>query len=198
MHNATILFRMACLYVVTTITAGDDSQKIMLPKIPSGRYDFLARPISSAEELAMINRLPITRIELTVYGPPDNLLGVGGSTCRISYAADGTASSFGERSSRFDGNYHGEINLREFGKLCLLVDSLENGEPHIPLGAVGAFSNVTFVEIRVHRRNMGDDVELIYRNDMNFGDYRLWLLQTAIEGISGRVKWEKGKHERKD
>ena len=76
-------------------------------------------------------------------------------------------------------------------QLCLLLDRLSVGKKECNLGVQVQVSHPVVADLRVSLT--GSQKLLEYRNDTAFGDFRFWLVQSAIERIANEIEWKEPK-----
>ncbi len=166
-------------------------QTIVLPVRPTGEYEFLSRPDTVDEEKKIRSKLPFDQIELKQWGQPNHLTLTPGTEYEIILYADGHAQYLGNSGVQKIGLHTGEISLRDFARLCLLLERLSVGKPECKLGVQVQVSHPVVADLRV--RLTGKEKLVEYRDDTEFGDFRFWLVQSAIERIANDIKWTEPK-----
>ena len=97
----------------------------------------------------------------------------------------GHAIYSGDAGTARVGNYTGDIEIFEFGKLCLLAEQICATRDQAPeLGFEVQRLDLTKIEL-----TSADESTLTFYNSPAAGDYRLWLLEYAIEGVAGEIEW---------
>ncbi len=192
----TSLFAILALLIGSRVrsagTASEDvrtERTVKIPVEPTGKYAFICRMLDNDEEQLARASLPFTKIELQVWGPPDLLTLEGGANAKITLTRDGIATYHGLSGVDRIGKFSGELNVRDYGRVCLLLERLgvtEEGQ------AFGREFNVSHPVIHQLSIYLPDTKEpKVYRNDLNFGDYRFWMVQTIIEKLADDVEWSR-------
>lgn len=166
-------------------------QTVVLPVRPTGDYEFISRLYAMDEEKQIRSKLPFDQIELKQWGQPNLQTLTPGTEYEIIFYADGRAQYLGNSGVEKIGLHTGEISLRDFGKLCLLLERLSVGKPECKLGVQVQVSHPVVADLRV--RLTGKQNLAKYRNDTDFGDFRFWLVQSAMERTANEIKWTQPK-----
>lgn len=193
LQNSKRLCLFCLLLLCGTFTLGEDrvaeSNKRWEAR-PSGRYQFLRFPYENKKEAEIRASLPIRRIKLQKWGPPDLLNLTPGVNYYIEFHVSGEAKLHVISSTEKDGIYKGQIDLPDYARLCLLYETFisEVNDPK----EFGVEVNVshpviceltmTFASKKPARR---------HRNDANFGDFKFWVFENVLENIESKVKWKK-------
>jgi hypothetical protein len=169
-----------------------EDQVISLPVRPAGIYAFLSGLTPTEDEENEIRKkLPFDQIELKQWGQPNLATLTPGTEYEIIFYADGRAQYLGNSGVQKIGLHSGEISLQDFGRLCLLLDRLSVGKQGCNLGVQVQVSHPVVADLRVSLT--GNQKLIEYRNDTAFGDYRFWLVQSAIERIANEIEWQEPK-----
>jgi hypothetical protein len=163
-----------------------------IPSRPAGVYAPLQYPLSEEDEGTLRSGLPYSSMELRFRGQPNTATFKPGVEYSMTFTASGEASYHGNSEAERVGDYCGNIHVTDFAKLCLLAESLiESSTDSTPLGSVLNSSHPVIASIRLTRRGAEVD-DVVIHNDVNFGDFRVWVLQTTIEGVASGMIWKGG------
>ena len=169
-----------------------EDQTLSLPVRPAGIYQFLSGfPPTNDEAKEIRKKIPFDQIEMKQWGQPNLLTLAPGTEYEIIFYADGRAQYLGNSGVQKVGLHTGEISLQDFGKLCLLLDRLSVGKKECNLGVQVQVLHPVVADLRVSLTGSQKLVE--YRNDTAFGDFRFWLVQSAIERIANEIEWKEPK-----
>ena len=162
---------------------------VQIPVEPTGKYAFICRMLDNDEVQLARASLPFTKIELQIWGPPDLLKLEGGSNAKITFTRDGNATYHGLSGVDRIGKYTGELDVRAYGRICLLLERLGVTEEGQGFGREFNVSHPVIHQLSIY---LPDSKEPnVYRNDLNFGDYRFWMVQTIIEKLADDVEWSR-------
>ncbi|MFN5741682.1 MAG: hypothetical protein ACK5A1_08885 [Planctomyces sp.] len=199
-HPMRILF--SCLLAILAMligsrakTAGtiqDDTPSeimVQLPIEPTGKYAFICRMLDTDEEKIARASLPFTKIELQVWGPPDLLKLEGGANAKITFTRDGLATYHGLSGVDRMGKHTGELDVRDYGRICLLLERLGVSQERQDFGREFNVSHPVIHQLSIYFPESKEPK--VYRNDLNFGDYRFWMVQTIIEKLANDVEWSR-------
>ena len=194
MRTQSIAMSIGCLLLSSfalssTLQESDATvdKMVMLPVEPQGKYAFLSHPVDPEDEKAIIESLPFRKIELQTWGPPDLLNFEAGADAKVTFSNDGLAIYQGISGVERIGKFSGKISLSNYGRICLLLDRLGVDKAGTSFGREFSVSHPVVQQLTVHPLNGA--APLAYRNDLNFGDYRFWLVQSVIESIVADIEW---------
>ena len=193
--SACLLATLALLIGSRARSAGtiqDDTpseRMVQLPIEPTGKYAFICRMLDTKEEQMARASLPFSKIELQVWGPPDLVKLKGGADAKITFTREGIATYQGLSGVDRMGTYTGELNVRDYGRICLLLERLGVTEEGQDFGREFNVSHPVIHQLSVYLADA--KVPKVYRNDLNFGDYRFWVVQTLIEKLANDVEWSR-------
>lgn len=185
--RSTVLVLLVCMAAVfgSESVRQTRSQRIALPARPQGIYEFTSRVFSDEEIAALRAAIPFRSIELKQWGPPDLINLKAGLERQITIHRDGTATYVGVSGDSRIGTYTGEVDLRAFGRLCVLLDALKVQDSEIGI-EVQVF-NPAISQLTLYADKSEEPIVL--RNDRAFGDYRFWLVESLIMQISSEIEW---------
>jgi hypothetical protein len=139
------------------------------------RYRFLYGGMVMEDELAGVrSRLPYDRITVEVDG---------------SYWCQGRSISlFRDGRARLEegGEREGKVSIFDFGRLCYLLEHVRF-ESFDPRYAWDGYDGGT---VRVKVWPAGSDEPRVVEDYGSNAPIELWAVQSAIEGVAGRVKWK--------
>ena len=194
MSTQSIGMLVGCLllssYALSSVlqdSAATADKMVMLPIQPGGKYAFLSQPIQTDDKRAIIESLPFRSIELQTWGQPDLSNFKNGADARVTFSRDGVPNYYGVSGVERIGKFTGEISLADYGRICLLLECLGVDKADTRFGREAQGSHPVIQQLTVHSRNGA--APLVYRNDLNFGDYRFWLVQSVIENIVTDIEW---------
>ena len=188
---------LVLLCAVSSVSIGHSAGDLQvvssaIPSRADGTYASLQFPLNVEDEITLRARLPYSSIELRFRGQPDTVTFRPGVENSLTLTASGEASYHGNSEAERVGDYCGDIHLADFAKLCLLTESLiESSTDGTPLGSVPNRSHPVIASIRLTRSGAEVD-DVVIHNDVNFGDFRAWVLQTTIEGVASGIIWRGG------
>ncbi|MCA8993643.1 MAG: hypothetical protein KDA88_16765 [Planctomycetaceae bacterium] len=189
-HVFFVFFAMNLVLVCVncSLSLGDEPKSNWKGK-PSGIYAFLGQPYRQDESVRIRQSLPIKAFHFQKFGPPDLLNLKAGTRYRIEFHRDGTARYHGLSGVEKLGVYSGKIDLFDYGRLCLLYETLmKEVGPEETLGHVPGNSDPVLSRLTIQ---FADDQKSEYEDDANFGDFRFWVLENAIQRIYFNTEWTK-------
>ncbi|MEZ5943822.1 MAG: hypothetical protein R3C18_20695 [Planctomycetaceae bacterium] len=189
-HVFSVFFAMTWVLICvnSSFSFGDDPKSNWEPK-PSGTYAFLGQPFQEDEANRIRQSLPIKSFHFQKIGPPDLLNLKAGTRYKIEFHRDGSARYHGHSGVEKLGVYSGNIDLFDYGRLCLLFETLmKEVGPAGKLGDVPGYSDPVISRLTIQ---FADDQKIECQDDSNFGDFRFWVLENAIQRISFETEWTK-------
>jgi len=161
---------------------------ISIPARPEGKYEFVSSLVQEAQVDGIRERIPFEYIELKQGGQFDPFTHQpGGTEYRILLFRDGKAEYEGTTGVKMIGLHRGKIEIEEYGKLALLLELFKFDTEKCDVGFEVMVSHPVVAAI-----NVGFDKKdaMTRRNANGYGDYRFWLIQSAIENVATTVTWK--------
>lgn len=161
---------------------------VLIPARPEGRYEFVSSIVQDEYAEGFREGIPFEYIELKQWGQFDSFTHQpGGTEYRILLWRNGKAEYEGTTGVRMIGLHRGKIPLDEYGRLALLLELFKFDSAKCDVGFEVMVSHPVVAAI-----NVGFDKEqpLTRRNANGFGDYRFWLIQSAIENAANSITWK--------
>ena len=161
---------------------------VSIPARPDGKYEFVSSIVHEKYAERFRERIPFEYIELKQWGQFDPFAHQpGGTEYRILLWRDGKAEYEGTTGVRMIGLHRGKIPLDEYGRLALLLELFKFDSEKCDVGFEVMVSHSIVAAI-----NVGFDKgqPLTRRNANGFGDYRFWLIQSAIENAANSITWK--------
>jgi hypothetical protein len=163
--------------------------KVEFPIRPTGKYAFVARFTPSTEEQKVRDTLPFEWIEIEWMIPGQLYKNIPPVDHRLRLSRDGDATyvtgSFGDDIIR-----SGRTDLGDFGRYSLLLEQFRVGKKDCDLGRTVNVSHPLESTLRV---KPVDSDPHTFRNADKIGDYRFWLIQTALMQQVSEIKWKEQK-----
>jgi hypothetical protein len=151
-----------------------------IAQIPD-RYHFLFAPgVDPTKVQEIRDSFPFTEIQLERTG----CFGTCPSYI-VTLRADGQATYNGREYAPRSGDHTGEISLWDYGRLCLAIE--QSAVLDGPQRFAGQWTDSATVYLRVRLRESGETIEI--EDYAQQGPTELWLLQTAIDGVSSEIEW---------
>jgi len=159
---------------------------ISIPARPEGKYAFVSSIMQEEYKEALREKIPFEFIELKQWGQGSPMTNQPGTEYRILFWRNGKAEYEGTSGVNMIGVHRGEIELAEFGRIALLLELFEFQSEKCDVGFEVQVSHPIVAAI-----NVGFDKgpSLTRRNANGFGDYRFWLIQSAIENAVSSIQW---------
>lgn len=162
------------LVLCLLFSCAPDTGEIRIDPVPD-RYQFLfGAMVKKADLPAVRDQLPYDRITFERPG---------------SYWSHGTAISLyrdGRAVLQENGVKEGAVSIFDYGRLCYLAEriQIETLEPRY------AWDGYDGEWERVKVWPAGSEEAVVVEDYGGCGPIELWALQTAIEGVAGRIKWK--------
>ncbi|WP_146678755.1 hypothetical protein [Pirellula sp. SH-Sr6A] len=163
---------------------------IAIPARPEGKYGFVSSLVQEQYADGFREKIPFEFIELKQWGQFDPFTHEpGGTEYRILLWRDGKAEYEGTTGVEKIGLHRGEVAIEEYGKLALLLELFGFDAENCDVGFEVMVSHPVVAAI-----NVGFDKKdpMTRRNANGYGDYRFWLIQSAIENVANTVIWKPG------
>jgi len=161
---------------------------VSVPARPEGKYDFVSSMVQEEYAEGFRERIPFEYIELKQWGQFDpNTHEPGGTEYRILLWRNGKAEYEGTTGVKMIGLYRGKIDIEEYGRIALLLELFKFDTEKCDVGFEVMVSHPVVAAI-----NVGFDKQdpITRRNANGYGDYRFWLIQSAIENVANTVTWK--------
>lgn len=161
---------------------------VSIPARPEGKYEFISAIVQEEGARVFRERIPFEYIELKQWGQFDPFTHQpGGTEYRILLWRDGKAEYEGTTGVKMIGLHRGRIKIEEYGRLALLLELFNFDSEKCDIGFEVPSSHPVVAAI-----NVGFDKQdpTTRRNTNGFGDYRFWLIQSAIENVANTVMWK--------
>ena len=161
---------------------------VSIPARPEGKYEFVSSLVQEEYAEGFRERIPFEYIELKQWGQFDpGTHQPGGTEYRILLFRDGKAEYEGTTGVKMIGLHRGKIEIEEYGKLALLLELFKFDTEKCDVGFEVMVSHPVVAAI-----NVGFDKKdpVTRRNANGYGDYRFWLIQSAIENVATTVTWK--------
>ena len=161
---------------------------VSIPARPEGKYEFVSSMVQEEYAEGFRERIPFEYIELKQWGQFDPFTHQpGGTEYRILLWRDGKAEYEGTTGVKMLGLHRGKIEIKEYGRLALLLELFKFESEKCDVGFEVTVSHPVVAAIKV-----GFDKQdpITRRNANGFGDYRFWLIQSAIENVANTVTWK--------
>ena len=161
---------------------------VSIPARPEGKYDFVSSMVQEEYAEGFRERIPFEYIELKQWGQFDpNTHEPGGTEYRILLWRNGKAEYEGTTGVKMIGLYRGKIDIEEYGRIALLLELFKFDTEKCDVGFEVMVSHPVVAAI-----NVGFDKQdpITRRNANGYGDYRFWLIQSAIENVANTVTWK--------
>jgi hypothetical protein len=161
---------------------------VSIPSRPEGKYEFVSSLVQEEFAEGFREKIPFEYIELKQWGQFDpSTHQPGGTEYRILLWRDGKAEYEGTTGVKMIGLYRGKIEIEEYGRLALLLELFKFDSEKCDVGFEVMVSHPVVAAI-----NVGFDKKdpMTRRNANGFGDYRFWLIQSAIENVANKVTWK--------
>jgi|GEM_PF-5870625 len=159
--------------------------KVALPNLSEGPYEALTHPLTELEETQLRKTLKFKTIALRVWGPPDLFLLKPGTQSEIVFSASGEALRKTVKGESMTSE-SGRVPLEEYAKLSILLERLIDSDRQ-SFGTIPQFSHPVVAQLTAD--SSFDDTREVFRNDMNFGDFRFWVFQSVMENVSTSIEW---------
>ncbi len=157
---------------------------ISIPIRPTGKYSFVNGFIPTVDQERIRELLPYEWIEIEWMVPGQLFKNIPPVDHRLRLNLDGSTQyvtgSFGDDVCRT-----GKISFSDFGRYCLLLEQFGVGTKECDLGRTVAVSHPLESTLRVHSKSGLHT----YQNADKIGDYRFWLIQTALMQQVSDVAW---------
>jgi hypothetical protein len=161
---------------VTSIAAGSKA-----PSDVPAPYEFLFRGGISAKEVEKAwAGLPYESIRLERYGCYGDC-----PIYTVELWKGGRAKYHGKRHVSRVGEFTGRVGLREFARLCYLIDEIDYFELNRSYAA--PWTDDATVVVSVVRAESGEPFDI--RDYGRFGPPSLWALQLAIDRVADEIEW---------
>jgi hypothetical protein len=108
-----------------------------------------------------------------------------GPTYRLVLRRSGGAEFSGNDRSHLEGAYFGHVNWFDYGRLCQLLDALRFSEMLDHYETRSTDGETWTITARADQRTK------TVREYDHVGPLELWAIQQSIEGVRGRIEWEK-------
>ncbi|MFM7932194.1 MAG: hypothetical protein ACKO9Q_31145 [Pirellula sp.] len=162
---------------------------VSIPARPEGKYEFVSSLVQEEYAEGFREKIPFEYIELKQWGQFDPFTHQpGGTEYRILLWRDGKAEYEGNTGVKMIGLHRGKVDIQEFGKLALLLELFKFDSEECDVGFEVMVSHPVVAAINVGFDNKKDP--MTRRNANGYGDYRFWLIQSAIENVANKVNWK--------
>jgi len=161
---------------------------VSIPARPEGKYDFVSSMVQEEYAEGFRERIPFEYIELKQWGQFDpNTHEPDGTEYRILLRRNGKAEYEGTTGVKMIGLHRGKIDIEEYGRIALLLELFKFDTEKCDVGFEVMVSHPVVAAI-----NVGFDKQdpMTRRNANGYGDYRFWLIQSAIENVANTVTWK--------
>ena len=186
------------LYIIVTLALVAVAQQkpievpktsvVSIPARPEGKYDFVSSMVQEEYAEGFRERTPFEYIELKQWGQFDpNTHEPGGTEYRILLRRNGKVEYEGTTGVKMIGLHRGKIDIEEYGRIALLLELFKFDTEKCDVGFEVMVSHPVVAAI-----NVGFDKQdpMTRRNANGYGDYRFWLIQSAIENVANTVTWK--------
>lgn len=161
---------------------------VSIPARPEGKYEFISSMVQEEDARVFRERIPFEYIELKQWGQFNPFtLEPGGTEYRILLWRDGKAEYEGTTGVKMAGVHRGKIEIEEYGRLALLLELFNFDSGKCDVGFEVTSSHPVVAAINVGFDKLDPTTR---RNTNGFGDYRFWLIQSAIENVANTVTWK--------
>jgi hypothetical protein len=150
------------------------------PEIPP-QYRFIQDSGVDRDKIAATwDALPYTKIELErteCFGTCPSYI--------VTFNAGGSAHYVGRAYTAQTGEFDGEVDLTDYGRLCWLIERFDLLAG--PQRYSANWTDAPTTLIRIQLRETGETIHISDYGDQ--GPVELWALFNAVDAVSGRIQW---------